>query len=81
MSRATEDTLADLHSLVAQTIADKLRSGEATSADLSVAIKFLKDNNISCSVPERNDDIKSILDELPTFGVDSIYEEDKVLRQ
>lgn len=76
MSRATEDALADLHSLVAQTISAKLKSGEATSADLSVAIKFLKDNNISCSVPEKNDDMKSIIDQLPDFGVDPVYEEE-----
>ena len=69
--RATEEELAGLHSLVAKTLKERLASGEASSADLSVAIKFLKDNKISC-IGSRNDDIKSLIDELPTYGIDAL---------
>lgn len=40
------DQLDALHGLVAESLAARLRSGEATAADFSAAIKFLKDNGI-----------------------------------
>jgi hypothetical protein len=61
--KATEDKLSDLHNLVADTIAAKLRSGDFKPADLMAAIKFLKDNNIECS-PEQSQPMQSILDSL-----------------
>ena len=66
--RATEDELGELHAIVARTIRQKLESGEATSADLSVAIKFLKDNNINC-IAEQNDDMQKLIDTLPTYDI------------
>ena len=49
MSKATESALGDLHGLLAQVLAEKLESGEATAADLAQARQFLKDNNIEAS--------------------------------
>jgi hypothetical protein len=64
--RASEQTLSMLHELTAQALIDKIKSGEATSADLNAAIKFLKDNDISCVVTQ-NDPMKELIDELPDY--------------
>ena len=40
------ETLSTLHTAVAQELLDRIQSGEAKPADLAVAVKFLKDNNI-----------------------------------
>lgn len=64
--RATEQTLSALHELTAQALISRIKSGEATSADLNAAIKFLKDNNINC-IGEANDTMKELVDELPVF--------------
>lgn len=65
-TRATEDTLGELHGLIAKAFITKIKTGEFTSADLSAAIKFLKDNNINC-IGTEDDSIKKLVDELPTF--------------
>ena len=41
-----EKLLSQLHGLMAEELINRIVSGEATSAALSVAVKFLKDNNI-----------------------------------
>lgn len=46
MSKATIEELNDLHSLVAKSLAEKIRTGEFTAADLNVARQFLKDNGV-----------------------------------
>lgn len=46
MSKAAIKELNELHALVAKSLADRIRSGEATAADLNVARAFLKDNHI-----------------------------------
>ena len=46
MSKAPQGTLETLHSQVAQELLHRITSGEASSADMSNAIKFLKDNGI-----------------------------------
>ena len=46
MSKASNSELDSLHGLVARELMKKIRSGEATSSDFSVAVKFLKDNGV-----------------------------------
>ena len=46
MSKAPQETLENLHSQVANELSDRIASGEASSADMSNAIKFLRDNGI-----------------------------------
>ena len=46
MSKANQETLENLHSQVAQELLQRIIGGEASSADMSNAIKFLKDNGI-----------------------------------
>ena len=46
MSKAPQEALEHLHSQVARELSDRIATGEASSADISNAIKFLKDNGI-----------------------------------
>ena len=61
--RATEDSLADLHGLVAEKLMEKLRSGDATAAEFGQAIKFLKDNGIE-SLASGDSALKQLEEEL-----------------
>lgn len=56
MSKAAgEGELASLHVLVAQVLKERLGKAELCSAaDINAAIKFLKDNSITCSVEKEN---------------------------
>ena len=62
--KANEDLLADMHGLLTEAMIGKLRSGEATAADMGVMRQMLKDNNITAD-PETNKNLKSIAAELP----------------
>lgn len=63
MTKATE-TLNLLHEAVANELLTRIRSGEAKPADLSVAVKFLKDNGIE-AIPTDGSMLKQLLEELP----------------
>ena len=41
-----DQVLAELHTKVAEQLKERIESGKATAAELSVAVKFLKDNGI-----------------------------------
>ena len=59
MSKATSKDMAELHDLVARKLKQMVSNNKATAADLSVAIKFLKDNNVMA-----DPDLNSAIDEL-----------------
>jgi hypothetical protein len=44
-----EDGLKELHNVIANELLMRVKNGEATSADLSVARQFLKDNGIDAN--------------------------------
>jgi len=48
--KANEDMLNELHQMVAQDLIMKIKSGEATVQELSAAIKFLKDNDVTADI-------------------------------
>ena len=64
MDISLEQTLATLHTAVAQELLDRVRSGEAKPADMSNAIKFLKDNNID-AMPVQGSPLDGLLGALP----------------
>jgi predicted nucleotidyltransferase len=68
--KATKELLETLHGAVAADLLDKIRSGEAKSSDLSVAVKFLKDNNIEQMITE-DSNLKNLFDSLP-FDAESL---------
>ena len=57
-------TLEDLHTGVALLLLEKIQTGEATAADLSVARQFLKDNGID-SVAFADSPISNLATVLP----------------
>ncbi len=56
--------LNGLHVAVAQELLDRVKSGEAKPADISNAIKFLKDNNID-ALPVEGSPLEGLLNSLP----------------
>ena len=48
------DKLNSLFDAVADELLTKIKTGEAKPADLAVAVKFLKDNNITCLPTDEN---------------------------
>jgi hypothetical protein len=67
-----EKLLGSLHSELAKTLLAKVRSGEATAADLNVARQFLKDNNID-ALPKDSEPLKNLVHELPFTGDEDTY--------
>jgi hypothetical protein len=59
------DKLEELHEVVTEELLARVRTGEATSAELSVAVKFLKDNGASTDVITTESPMASLLKELP----------------
>ena len=64
MSKANQETLENLHSQVAQELLQRIISGEASSADMSNAIKFLKDNGIE-GLPVQDSPLGELINILP----------------
>ena len=46
---ATESSLGDLHTALAEALTDLVKDKGASASHLAVAAKFLKDNNITCT--------------------------------
>ena len=49
-SKANEDTLNLLHQLIAQDLIKRISSGEATPQELAIAVKYLKDNEVTADI-------------------------------
>ena len=49
----------------------KIKSGEAKPADLAVAVKFLKDNNITC-VPTDGNSLEELMKSMPFTTEDKL---------
>jgi len=49
MAKSKEELLDHLHRLTAEELIDRIISGDASSGDLGVAVRFLKDNGIDLS--------------------------------
>lgn len=47
--KTKDQLLEQLHRLTAEELIDRLSSGEATAAEIGVAVKFLKDNGCDVS--------------------------------
>jgi succinylglutamate desuccinylase len=69
---ASKDLLGDLHSAIAAELLQRVQSGEASAAELSTAIRFLKDNNIE-AIASENDGLTELMKALPDFDSDDYY--------
>jgi hypothetical protein len=52
--KATEDNFSELHNLVTMELLDRIKSGEATTADIKASIEWLKTNDITGIAYEGN---------------------------
>ena len=69
----TEKQLIDsLHEAVTQQLLLRVQSGEATASELSVAVKFLKDNGASLDVIMAESPMASLLEDLPFDVAESV---------
>ena len=59
------DQLEALHASVTRELLSRVSSGQATASELSVAVKFLKDNGASTDVVTAESPMASLLAELP----------------
>lgn len=57
--------LDELHESVAQDLLQKVKSGEASASELSVATKFLKDNGACLEVITTESPMANLLEALP----------------
>tara|TARA_Y100001951_G_scaffold60918_1_gene48501 strand:+ start:118 stop:348 length:231 start_codon:yes stop_codon:yes gene_type:complete len=58
------EKLNTLFDAVADELLTKIKTGEAKPADLAVAVRFLKDNNISC-VPTDSNSLGELMKSMP----------------
>lgn len=60
-----KELIDSLHEAVTQELLLRVRSGEATASELSVAVKFLKDNGASLDVIMAESPMANLLEGLP----------------
>jgi hypothetical protein len=65
MAMIDRKTIDTLHEVVTQELLLRVRSGEATASELSVAVKFLKDNGASLDVIMAESPMANLLNDLP----------------
>ena len=61
----TKNILDQLHDSVATDLLNRIKSGEASASELSVAVKFLKDNGAVYDVITAESPMANLLDSLP----------------
>lgn len=66
---APEELLGALHEAVASDLFEKIKEGRATPAEISTAVKFLKDNGIE-AVPTKGSALDNLANSLPEFADD-----------
>lgn len=71
--RASEDQFDELHRIVTETLISKIRSGDASPADLKVATDWLHKNNVT-GVAVEGSPLENLLKSIPEFDLDSLQE-------
>lgn len=75
-SAASKEALDALHAAVAEELAKRIASGEATAADLNVARQFLKDNHVE-AVKTPDNPLGKLAGALPFADEAGVTGEDK----
>ena len=73
MKKASENQFNQLHNLVTKEFLARVKSGEATTADLKAACDWLKTNNIS-GVAETGNPLDQLANIMPTIDPDMVQE-------
>lgn len=74
-SKATKEALDALHGQLAKALADKIKDGTATAADLAVARQFLKDNGIDALAKGNDTGLDKLRAALPFATPQGVEEE------
>jgi hypothetical protein len=69
---ASKELLGNLHAAIASDLLSRIQSGEASAAELSTAIRFLKDNNIE-AIASENEGLTALMEALPDFDSEEYY--------
>jgi hypothetical protein len=72
MAMTEKQQMDNLHEAVTQELLLRVRSGEATASELSVAVKFLKDNGASLDVIMADSPLANLLEGLPFEAAESV---------
>jgi len=67
-----QELIDNLHDAVTQDLLLRVRSGEATASELSVAVKFLKDNGASLDAIMAESPMDNLLKDLPFEVAESV---------
>ena len=70
---APKDLLGKLHEAVTAELLERVQSGQASAAELSTSIRFLKDNNIE-AIASENDGLTELMKALPDFGSEEYFQ-------
>ncbi len=79
MSKVTIDRMESLFDIVVASLHKRIMSGEASAAELQVAVKLLKDNGIQAEA-DGEGGLRELLDGLPTFDNDDTDNDDPLLQ-
>ena len=71
--RATEDSFNELHLLLTNELVQRIKTGEATTADLRAAIDWLSKNDIT-GVPVAGSPLASLAGLIPELTFDDVQE-------
>ena len=71
MKRAGEEQFNELHKLVTTELIDRIRSGEATTADLKAAADWLYKNDIT-GVAFNTSPLSTLVDIMPDVDFDTV---------
>ncbi len=78
MSKVTLDHMDDLFTATYEALLNKIKTGEASAAELQVAVKLLKDNGIQAEA-DGEGGLRELLGNLPTF--EDVDEDDPLLQE
>ena len=70
-TRASEEAFDELHALVTTEITQRIKSGEASTADLRAAIEWLKANDIT-GVPVDGSPLAGLVGLIPELTFDDV---------
>lgn len=74
-SKASQEALEELHGALAKLLAERIKSGTASAADLAVARQFLKDNGID-AIPKEGSPLGDLVNSLPFATPQGVIEEE-----
>lgn len=69
--RATEDQFNELHQLITQEFLERIKAGEATTADLKAAADWLTKNDIT-GVAINDSALSNLANLMPTIDFDAV---------